>query len=110
MDFLERMVYRQSKASQDQEVHQEPLGPKEKMGIKVYQGPLVLQGYPVQRDKVGLLVKLGPKVRKEFQGWMVQQDLLDHQDPQGRTVPQGHQDNRVCPVPPDLRAHLEQVT
>ncbi|KAG7254799.1 hypothetical protein CRUP_031346 [Coryphaenoides rupestris] len=73
------MVYRQSRASQDQEVHQEPLDPKEKMGIKVYKGPLVLQGYPVQRDKAGLLVKLDPKVRKEFQGWMVQQDLLDHQ-------------------------------
>ncbi|KAK0147172.1 Collagen alpha-4(VI) chain [Merluccius polli] len=132
-DFLVRMVNQQSSASQDQEVHQEPLDQKEKMGTKVYPGPLVLQGYQVQRDKVGPLVKLGPKVQKEFQAWTVQQDLLDHlvfvvqketvalpvglalqvwglQDLQGRTVPWDRPDNRVSLVFPDLQAHLEQPT
>ena len=138
-DFLERMVYRQSLVSQDPEVHQEPLGQKEKTGTKVYLGPLVQQDHQVQRDKARLLVNSGPKVLKEFQGWMVQQDLSDHLvflvqkeavallvglalqvwglqvslaqwDPQGRMVYQDRPENQVNLVPPDLRAHLEPLT
>ena len=84
-------------------------------------------------------MKPGPKVQKEFQGWTAQQDLSDHLvflvqketvelqvglasqvwglqvlpaqlDLRGRKVPRDHQENRVCPVPPDLRAHLEPLT
>ncbi|KAE8299101.1 hypothetical protein D5F01_LYC01490 [Larimichthys crocea] len=124
--------------TQDQEVHQDQLVPKETVGIKVCLVHLVLQDLLGQKDKMDYLVKLDLKVLKEYLEWMVQQDHLGllvlwgqkeiavhlvHQalqvrgiqvllvpwDPQGKLAHQDHLGNQVSQALLDHQVNQEKV-
>jgi len=75
-DYLVGMVCQETVESQVQEVHQDQVVPKEMKATKVYLACLVPQELMVRKDKVEYLVMLDPKVLKESQDWMVQQDQM----------------------------------
>lgn len=77
LGYLVRMVCLERMESQDREVHQDQVVPKETVGIKVYLVYLVLWDFLGQKDKVDYLVKWDLKVLKESLEWMAQQDLSD---------------------------------
>lgn len=74
LGYLVTMVCLERMESQDKEVHQDQVVPKETVDIKVYLVPQVLQDFPGQKDKGDFLVRLVLKVQKESLEWMAQLD------------------------------------